>query len=67
MHTSKPRATDPLWTHSCLQVSFIQIMKAVNPGFTLAICTLMGLERSSPMVVLSITMISVGTAVATLV
>jgi len=42
-------------------------MKAVNPGFTLAICTLMGLETSSPLVVLSIVMISVGTAVATLV
>lgn len=50
-----------------LSVSFIQIMKAVNPGFTLAICTLTGLETSSPLVALSIVMISVGTAVATLV
>ena len=50
-----------------LQVSFIQIIKAAAPAFTLTLCMLAGLEHFSLLVAASVMMVSFGTGLATVI
>lgn len=50
-----------------VQVSFIQILKAATPAFTLTICALMGLEKPTLPLAASVVMIILGTGLATLI
>ena len=52
---------------SSSQVSFIQIIKAAAPAFTLTLCMLAGLEQFSLLVAVSVIMVSGGTGLATLI
>lgn len=48
-------------------MSFIQIIKAAAPAFTLTLCMLAGMEQFSLLVAVSVLMVSCGTGLATLV
>ena len=50
-----------------LQVSFIQIIKAAAPAFTLTLCMSAGMEQFSLLVAVSVVMVSLGTGLATLI
>lgn len=50
-----------------LQVSFIQIIKAAAPAFTLTLCMLAGLEEFSLLVATAVVMVSFGTGLATVI
>jgi hypothetical protein len=50
-----------------LSMAFIQVLKVLTPAVTLTVCLMFGLEGLTPMLALSITIITAGTGIAALV